>query len=114
MFDVSTFVDLLKTDDVSVVPDQLLLDQVLPVVQLQGVGGTVRVKHVLGQFRLSVDIGQYVVGHHPHSRPRRPFYSIHMAVIKRACAWPRLYSPHRDELLGQATPGSISGCANEF
>lgn len=111
--DLSTFVNFLQTDDVSVVAGQLLLDQVLPIVQLQGVGGTVRVEHVLRQFRLGVDVGQYVVGRHPHSRPLRPFHSIHVAVVEGACAWSRLYSPHREELLGQATPCSIFGRAKE-
>lgn len=111
---VVTFVDLLQTDDVSVVPGQLLLDQVLSVVQLQGIGGTVRVKHRLGQFCLCVDISEDVVGHHPHNRPLHFFYSINVSVVKRAHTRSSLHSPHRHQLLGQTTTTPIPRCAEKF
>ena len=109
-----TFVDLLQTDDVSVVTSQLLLDQVLPVVQLQGVGGAVRVEHSLGQFCLRVHIGEDVVRHHPHHRPRRLFDSVRVSVVERAHAWSGLYGSHRDQFLHLATASSIFRCAAQF
>lgn len=109
-----TFVDLLQTDDVGVVSSQLLLDQVLPVVQLQGVGGTVWVKHCLGQFSLGVDISEDVIGHHPHNRPLHHFDSVQVSVVKRAHAWSGLHSSHRHQLLGHTTTTSIFGCAAKF
>lgn len=111
---VVTFVDLLQTDDVSVVPGQLLLDQVLPVVQLQGVGCAVRVKHSFGQFCLCVDISEDVVGHHPHSRPLHLFHCINVSVVERAHAWSGLHGSHRHQLLGRTTTTPIFGCAAKF
>lgn len=109
-----TFVDLLQTDDVSIVSSQLLLDQILSVVQLQGVGGAVRVEHILRQFCLGVDIGKDVVGHHPHSWPLRLFDSVRVSIVERAHAWSGLYCSYRDQLLGRATASSIFRCAAQF
>lgn len=111
---VITFIDLLQTDNVAVVPSKLLFDQVLSVVQLQGVGGAVRVQHRLGKVRLGVDVGEDVVRHHSHSRPVRDFGCESMTVVKQAHAWSSLHSSHRNQLLGQATTASIFGCAAQF
>lgn len=111
---MDTFVDLLQTDDVRVVSSQLLLDQVLPVVQLQGIGGAVGVQHRLGQFCLCVDISEDVIGHHPQNRPVHLFYSIHVSVVERAHAWSSLHGSYRHQLLGHTTTTPIFRCAAKF
>lgn len=102
------FVHLLQADEVGVVSGQLLLQQVLPVVDLQRVRGAVRVQHGAGELGLGIGVGQDVVGDGAHGAAATRLARVEVPRVERARARPGLHGAAALHLAGRPeAPGAV-------